>query len=76
MTKHARAKLEPQRQRVEDGRIETAGVSLSHEKEDYLTSELDIETECPRCHEVTELHSDFDVLAYYCENCGFFLKCV
>jgi hypothetical protein len=68
MSKHARAKLEPQRTRVVDEGPETAEeFGLSH-------SELDIEIECPRCHEIMDLRSDFDVLAYYCENCSFFLK--
>jgi hypothetical protein len=80
MPKHARTrtKLEPQRTRVEAERPETAGeFVLSHQKEeDSSHSELDIETECPRCHEIMELRSDFDVLAYFCENCSFLLKCV
>ena len=76
MSKHARAKLEPQRTRVEDEGPETAEeFGLSHQKEeDSSHSELDIEIECPRCHEIMDLRSDFDVLAYYCENCSFFLK--
>ena len=78
MTKHARTKLEPQRTKVENERPKTAEKSmLSHQKEkDSSHSELDIETECPRCHEIMGLRSDFDVLAYYCENCSFLLKCV
>jgi phage FluMu protein Com len=78
MSKHARTKLEPQRTRVEDERLETAEeLRLSHLKEEESShSELDIETECPRCHEIMELHSDFDVLAYFCENCSFLLKAV
>jgi phage FluMu protein Com len=78
MTKHARTKLEPQRTRVEDERPKTAQESIpSHQKEeDSSHSELDIETECPRCHEIMELRSDFNVLAYFCENCSFLLKAV
>jgi hypothetical protein len=78
MAKHARTKLEPQRTRVEDQKLETAEESgLSHQKEvDSLQPELDIEMECPRCHEIMELHSDFDLLAYFCENCSFLLKAV
>ena len=75
MTKHARTKLEPQRTRAEDKRVEEFG--LPHQKEEESShSELDIETECPRCHEVMELRSDFDVLAYFCESCSFLLKAV
>jgi hypothetical protein len=78
LAKHARTKLEPQRAKVEDQKLETAEESgLSHQKEEAsLHSELDVETECPRCHEIMELHSDFDVLAYFCGNCSFLLKCV
>jgi hypothetical protein len=78
MTKQARTKLEPQRTRAEDKRPETVEeFGLLHQKEEESShSELDIETECPRCHEVMELRSNFDVLAYFCENCSFLLKCV
>ena len=38
-------------------------------------SELDIEIECPRCNEIMELHSKFDVLVYFCDGCSFLLKC-
>jgi phage FluMu protein Com len=78
MSKHARTKLEPQRTRVEDERPKTVEeFGLSHLKEEASShSELDIETECPRCHEIMELRSDFDALAYFCESCSFLLKCV
>jgi hypothetical protein len=77
MSKRARTKLEPQRTRVEDERPETAEeFGLSHQKEDSPHSELDVETECPRCHEIMELHSNFDVLAYFCDSCSFLLKAV
>jgi hypothetical protein len=78
MPKHARTKLEPQKTRVKDERPDTAEeFGLSHQKEeDSSSSELDIETECPRCHETMELRSDFDILAYFSDNCDFLLKCV
>jgi phage FluMu protein Com len=78
MSKRARTKLEPQRTRVEDERLETVGeFGLSHQKEeDSSHSELDIEIECPRCHGIMELRSDFDTLAYFCESCSFLLKAV
>jgi phage FluMu protein Com len=37
---------------------------------------LHTEIECPRCNEIMELHSKFDELVYFCENCSFLLKCV
>jgi hypothetical protein len=78
MTKHARTKLEHQKIRIEDERLKSSEeFKVSHQKEeDSSLSELDIETECPRCHEIMELHSDFEVLAYFCESCSFVLKCV
>lgn len=41
-----------------------------------LKEELDLETECPRCHEIMELQSSFDKLMYCCDSCSFILKCV
>ncbi|HZD36043.1 MAG TPA: hypothetical protein VE130_12635 [Nitrososphaeraceae archaeon] len=38
--------------------------------------ELDLEMECPRCHEIMALQSSFDKLMYCCECCSFILKCV
>jgi phage FluMu protein Com len=68
----------PKKQQLKIRHLKNAEeVRLSHQKEEESShSELDIETECPRCHEIMELHSDFDVLAYYCESCSFFLKAV
>jgi len=34
---------------------------------------IDQEIECPRCHDLMTLHSEFDSLAYYCEECSFSL---
>jgi phage FluMu protein Com len=31
------------------------------------------EIECPRCHDVMTLHSEFDRLGYLCEECAFSL---
>jgi hypothetical protein len=80
MARRARTKLEPQRTRVVDEGAETTEKLDYHirkkKKNTSSSSELDIETECTRCHEIMELHSDFDVLAYYCEGCSFFLKAV
>ena len=40
-------------------------------KEQDLSIEQEIE--CPRCHDVMTLHSKFDRLGYYCEECSFSL---
>jgi ribosomal protein S27AE len=34
---------------------------------------IEQEIECPRCQDVMTLHSEFDRLAYYCEECSFSL---
>jgi hypothetical protein len=36
-------------------------------------TELEYEIECPRCYYNMTLCSDFDVLYYFCEDCGFLL---
>jgi hypothetical protein len=40
-------------------------------EEEYLSIEQEIE--CPRCHDVMTLHSEFDRLGYFCEECSFSL---
>ena len=35
--------------------------------------ETDHEIECPRCHDVMILSSEFDRLGYSCEECSFLL---
>ena len=32
---------------------------------------IEQEIECPRCHDVMTLHSEFDRLGYLCEECDF-----
>jgi phage FluMu protein Com len=34
---------------------------------------IEQEIECPRCHDVMTLHSEFDRLGYLCEECTFLL---
>jgi hypothetical protein len=34
---------------------------------------IEQEIECPRCHDVITLHSEFDRLGYLCEECDFSL---
>ena len=34
---------------------------------------IEQEIECPRCDDVMTLHSEFDRLGYYCEECSFLL---
>ena len=34
---------------------------------------IEQEIECPSCHDVMTLHSEFDKLGYLCEECDFSL---
>ena len=34
---------------------------------------IEQEIECPRCHDVMTLHSEFDSIGYLCEECDFSL---
>jgi uncharacterized protein (DUF983 family) len=34
---------------------------------------IEQEIECPRCHDVMTLYSEFDRLSYFCEECSFSL---
>ena len=46
----------PQRTRTENQRLGTREeFRLSHQEEDTLANQLDIEIECPRCRDVMEL---------------------
>jgi hypothetical protein len=40
-------------------------------KEQGLSIEQEIE--CPRCHDIMTLCSEFDRMGYYCEECSFSL---
>jgi hypothetical protein len=42
--------------------------------EDKLSIEQEIE--CPRCHDLMFLHSEFDRLCYLCEECNFSLALI
>jgi hypothetical protein len=41
-------------------------------KNEYLSIEQEIE--CPRCHGIMTLQSEFDFLGYFCEECDFVLR--
>ena len=78
MSRQSRTKLVPPKPEPERNHaLETLEESnLPEQKEEPASSELDMETECPRCNGIMELCSSFDKLAYTCENCKFLLKCV
>ena len=49
---------------------------VSQIKEEKKNGSLDIEQEieCPRCHDIMTLSSQFDRLCYLCEECDFHLN--
>lgn len=77
MSEHVRTKLATRSGIPEKQMLETKEEPrLEHQEENPMLSELDTEIECPRCNEIMELHSKFDELVYFCDNCSFLLKCV
>jgi cell division protein FtsB len=46
------------------------------EKEQTPMKDIDREIECPRCHDIMILSSDFDRLGYLCQECdlSFFIN--
>lgn len=70
------SKLAPPKTKPKDPIVATLEESSQVEQTEALLTELENEIECPRCHEVMELHSSFDKLMYSCESCSFLLKCV
>ena len=49
--------------------------SIKQIKEEKTNNNLEVEheIECPRCHDIMTLLSDFDRLCYRCEECDFLL---
>jgi len=41
-----------------------------HTEQISISDNLENEIECPRCHEIMTLCSDFDLLYYKCEECS------
>jgi uncharacterized protein (DUF983 family) len=77
MPRQSRTKLVPPKQEPENQALKIlVESSVPEPKEEPMLAELDMEMECPRCHEFMELHSSFDKLMYSCETCSFLLKCV
>jgi hypothetical protein len=74
MPSHGRTKLVSPN--TEPAKLALEEASLSKQKEEPVPTELDNEIECPVCHEIMELQSNFDRLMYSCESCNFLLRCV
>jgi ribosomal protein S27AE len=51
------SQLENTNDKDPSGQVATVNISIEQE------------IECPRCHEVMTLHSEFDRLRYLCEEC-------
>lgn len=43
-------------------------------KDESKNVAVDQEIECPRCHDIMTLQSDFDRICYLCEECDFLLN--
>ena len=53
--------------------LENADDKPSGQIEQLEDIRIEQEIECPRCHDVMTLHSEFDSLGYLCEECDFSL---
>jgi hypothetical protein len=54
-----------------------SSLTIEENKEDIAPKEnlpVDYEIECPRCHDLMNLRSDFDKFFYFCEECSFNLS--
>ena len=49
-------------------------VNVSKEGNDSDNLTVDQEIECPRCHDIMTLFSDFGKLCYVCEECTFLIS--
>ena len=49
------------------------GLIITPKEENKNNLAIDLETECPRYHDIMTLCSDFDKLCYTCEECSFLL---
>ncbi len=78
MSRQSRTRLVPPKPKPENQALEAVEESSvpKQKKEEPVLSELDMETECPRCNDIMELCSSFDKLVYACDNCSFFLRYV
>ena len=47
------------------------GLIITSKEENNNNVAIDQEIECPRCHDIMTLYSDFDKLCYMCEECTF-----
>jgi hypothetical protein len=55
--------------KLQSPEVEVELDSLDIEGE-QTTKEIEQEIECPRCHDIMVLSSEFDKLLYFCQECG------
>ena len=48
-------------------------LDLQAPEKEQTTKDIEQEIECPRCHDVMTLSSEFDKLLYFCQECSFSL---
>ena len=48
-------------------------VSEEEQTTKEIEQEIEQEIECPRCHDIMALSSEFDKLLYFCQECSFSL---
>ena len=53
--------------------LENADDKPSGKIEEVGDISIEQKIECPRCHDVMTLHSEFDSIGYLCEECDFSL---
>ena len=59
---------------VQKEEINQPSESITHiEEENNNNLGVEHEIECPRCHDMMALQSEFDKLGYVCEECDFLL---
>jgi hypothetical protein len=58
---------------VQEEEISQPSESITQIEEKNNNNNLGVEheIECPRCHDIMTLHSEFDRLGYVCEECDF-----
>ena len=48
-------------------------IKEENDNKKIIHNDIEQEIECPRCHDIMGLSSDFDRLSYVCQECNFSL---
>jgi cytochrome c-type biogenesis protein CcmH/NrfF len=54
---------------LQQQQAELDALQTEEEREQTPMKDIDREIECPRCHDIMILSSDFDRLGYLCQEC-------